>query len=100
MVDLWCVLYRYMMGIHTRHWAWLTFFTIQVPLIALESIGKKLMKRYHLHLPHWVSIMATMAVLLWIADAFFFPPCLETGLADRVLHAIQGNVRQLVTLFS
>lgn len=90
------LLFRYLMGIHTRNWAWLTFFSIQVPFMALETVSKKLMKQYHLHLPRWLSVLVTMAVLLFLADTFFFPPCLETGLADRVLYAIKGNVSQLV----
>jgi len=86
-----------MMGIHTRNWAWLTFFSIQVPFMALETVGKKLMKQHNLHLPRCLSVLMTMAVLLFLADAFFFPPCLETGLADRVLYAIKGNVSQMFT---
>lgn len=85
------------MGVHTRNWQWLTFFSIQVPLMALEAVGKKLMKRYRLRLPRWISVVMTMTVLLWLADAFFFPPCLETGLADRVLYAIKDNISQLAS---
>ncbi len=91
------LLSRYMMGIHTHNWAWLTFFSIQVPFMALETVGKKVMKQQHMRLPRWLSILMTMAVLLFLADTFFFPPCLETGLADRVLYAIKGNVSRLVT---
>lgn len=83
------------MGTHTHQWKWLTFFTIQSPLLALEAFGKKLMKRYSLHLPHVVNILATMVVLMWLADKFFFPPCLETDLADRVVMAVNDNFKQL-----
>lgn len=91
------VMSRYMMGVHTRNWQWLTFFSVQVPLMALEAVGMKLMKRYRFRIPQWLPVVMTMTVLLWLADAFFFPPCLETGLADRVLHAIKGNISQLVS---
>lgn len=91
------LLSRYMMGIHTHNWAWLTFFSVQVPFMALETVGKQVMKQQHMRLPRWLSILMTMAVLLFLADTFFFPPCLETDLADRVLYAIKGNVSRLVT---
>ena len=87
------------MGTHTRHWAWLLFFTSQIPLLALESYGKKLLKQQHWRIPNWSSILLTMAVLLWLADSFFFPPCLDTGLADRVVDAVKANVNQLTALF-
>ena len=82
------------MGTHTHQWKWLSFFTIQIPLLALEAFGKKQMKRYGLRLPRLLSISATMAVLLWLADRFFFPPCLETDLADRVVKAVNDNFKQ------
>lgn len=88
-----------MMGVHTRNWAWLTFFSVQVPLMALEAMGKKLMKQNNLRLPRWLSISLTMAVLLWLADAFFFPPALDTGLADRVVDTIKRNASQLAGIF-
>ena len=88
------------MGRPTKNWAWLTFFAIQIPLLALEGLGKKLLKQQHWHVPRLISIIATQAVLLWLADAFFFPPCLDTGLADRVVDAIKGHVNQLVAFFN
>lgn len=92
------LLLRYMMGTHTQQWKWLTFFTIQSPLLALEALGKKQMKRYRLHLPHVVKILATMVVLMCLADRFFFPPCLETDLADRVVTAVNDNFKQVSML--
>lgn len=84
------------MGTHTHQWKWLSFFIVQVPLLALEAFGKKVMKRYNLRLPRLLSILATMVVLMWLADRFFFPPCLETALADRVVKAVSNNFKQLL----
>lgn len=86
------------MGTHTHQWKWLCFFTMQSPLLVLEAFGKKLMKRYGIHLPRPLSILATMAALLWMADKFFFPPCLNTDLADRVVDAVNNNFKSLCTL--
>lgn len=86
------------MGMHTHQWKWLCFFTMQSPLLVLEAVGKKLMKRYRVRLPRLPSILATMAILLWMADKFFFPPCLDTGLADRVVNAVNNNFKGLCTL--
>lgn len=83
------------MGTHTHQWKWLTFFTLQIPLLGLESFGKELMKRYGLRVPRPLSILATMAILMYLADLFFFPPCLETDLADRVVKAVNDNFKTL-----
>ena len=88
------------MGTTTHHWAWFTFFVVQVPLLALEGVGRKWMKQHSLQVPQWLSVLVTMAVLLWLADAFFFPPCIDTGLADRVVETIKVNINQLVRLVS
>ena len=87
------------MNTHTYHWKWLTFFTIQIPFLALEAAGKSLLKKHHLHVPRWISVLATLAVLMWMADTFFFPPCIETDLAERVVQTIKVNVSQLTRLF-
>lgn len=86
------------MGTHTERWKWLSFFSIQIPFLALEAYGKKLLRHCNFHIPRWISVSATLAVLLWMADTFFFPPCLETDLANRVVTAIKDNVSQLTAL--
>ena len=81
------------MGTHTHQWKWLCFFSLQTPLLVLEAVGKKVMKRHGVHLPRLPSILATMAALLWMADKFFFPPCLDTDLAGRVVGAVNSNFK-------
>lgn len=71
---------------------------MQAPLLVLEAVGKKLMKRYGLRLPRLPSILATMAALLWMADRFFFPPCLDTDLAGRVVDAVNNNFKAFTML--
>ena len=86
------------MGTHTQQWKWLSFFTIQIPFLALEAYSKRLLKQCNFQVPRWISVPVTLAVLMWMADTFFFPPCLETDLANRVVNAIKDNVRQLIAL--
>ncbi|KAL3155611.1 hypothetical protein ABBQ38_010865 [Trebouxia sp. C0009 RCD-2024] len=92
------LVYWYMMGMHTHQWKWLCFFTMQAPLLVVEALGKKLMKRHGVHVPRLPSILATMVALLWMADKFFFPPCLDTDLAGRVVTAVNNNFKDFSML--
>lgn len=71
---------------------------MQAPLLVVEALGKKLMKRHGVHVPRLPSILATMAALLWMADKFFFPPCLDTDLAGRVVDAVNNNFKDFSML--
>ena len=80
------------MGYHTTHWAWLTFFSIQAPVIAVETFVRQQLKQHRIHLPHVVQVFVTIAILLAIADAFFFPAVVNSGLADHVVESIKKNI--------
>lgn len=77
---------------------WFLFFTIQAPITALESEIKRWAKRREIALPRWLSIPLTLGLMLVLADWFFFPPCLITGLDDRVTNSMRNNVQGLLRL--
>ena len=88
------------MGYHTRHWGWLTFFSIQGPIVAVETVIRRQLKQHHIQLPRVVRIAVTVGVLLAIADTFFFPPLTHSGLADHVVELMKQNVDGLLGLSS
>ena len=88
------------MGYHTTHWAWLTFFSMQAPIIALETFVRQQLKQHRIHLPHVVQVFVTVAVLLTVADAFFFPPVVNSGLADHVVESIKKNIEGIAGMGS
>ena len=59
---------------------WLAFFSVQGPLCLAEAW----LSRQGVRLPRPVAVVATTAVLLLCANRFFFPPAVDTGLADKV----------------
>ena len=68
---------------------WLVFFSVQGPLLALEALVKAAGKRMGVKLPVLLAIPCTLGILLLLADKYFIPPVVDTGLVDLVLHSIQ-----------
>lgn len=88
------------MGYHTAHWAWLTFFSMQAPIIAVETFVRQQLKQHRIHLPHVVQVFVTTVVLLTVADAFFFPPVMNSGLADHVVESVKKNIEGIAGMGS
>ena len=89
---------RYLVGYHTAGWSWLVFFSMQAPLVAVETALRHLFKQKSIMVPHAVSVALTIAVLLATADVLFFPPVVDSGLADHVVESIKSNFESLITL--
>ncbi len=87
---------RYMTGVVS--WDWVVFFTLQGPLVLCEIVLKRLAKRNGIKLPAFVSVPITLAVLIFTAHLYFFPPCMRTGLADRVVNTIQQNFQSMLAV--
>ena len=74
-------------GIGWRWWGfWFSFFSLQGPLCLAETA----LSRRRVSLPRPLAVIATTAVLLVLGHSLFFPPAVQTGLADLVL----GSFRQ------
>lgn len=93
-------LYRYLMGQHSRHWGWLIFFSIQGPIVAIENVIKRQLKQNRIQLPWLLRVAMTIAALLTVADKYFFPPVVGSGLADHVVELMKQNVEGVVSLMT
>lgn len=86
----------YLTGRMTGHW--LLFFSMQAPLLAVESELRREMKRRGWHVPIWAAVPLTLSFLLLLADWLFFPPCFITKLDMRVTDSIRESLQ--ITLHS
>jgi D-alanyl-lipoteichoic acid acyltransferase DltB (MBOAT superfamily) len=72
--------------------SWLMFFTLQGPLLVLESLGRRYMRQNKMmpligmlnKIPHWLRILITLSVLLTLGDWYFFPHVLAMGIPQNV----------------
>ncbi|CAL8472040.1 g11582 [Coccomyxa elongata] len=67
---------------------WFIFFSIQGPLLAVESELRRWARRNKVEVPHWMAILVTLTLLITLGDFFFFKPPMETGLADTVVESL------------
>ncbi|EFJ41473.1 hypothetical protein VOLCADRAFT_121638 [Volvox carteri f. nagariensis] len=73
-------------------WKWTVFFWIQAPLLTLESLAGRAMRRAGLQLPRPVAIVLTLVVLELLAyDLFFGFVEKDTDLASRVVAAVSSG---------
>lgn len=73
---------------------------MQAPLIAIETTLRHLLKQKTMKLPLVISVALTIAILLAIADVYFFPPVVDSGLADHVVESIKSNFEGLINFVS
>ena len=69
---------------------WLVFFSLQGPLVILESYVKR---HCGFRLPRWCQIVATISLLMLLGHFFFFPPA-HTAELDDVFFA---SIKQLAS---
>ena len=74
---------------------WLCFFAMQGPMLAVESVLKRWMRKGKREVPLWAAILLTWSVLLAAAHLFFFPPPVESGLADAVVSRLGETYARL-----
>lgn len=67
---------------------WFIFFSIQGPLLAVESELRRWARRNKVEVPRWIATLVTLTLLITLGDFFFFKPPMETGLADRVVESL------------
>ena len=84
-----CLLRRYLMGRITG--LWFAFFAVQGPLLWAEGVLRRWGRARGWSVPRAVAIPLTLGTLLTIGHVLFFPPCTETGLADRVVDNIRDT---------
>jgi hypothetical protein len=65
---------------------WLTFFTLQGPLVLLESY---ITKNCGFKLPRWCQIFLTLSVLLLVGHHFFFPPVVNAELDQMFYTSVE-----------
>lgn len=64
---------------------WLTFFSVQGPLLVMESMARRWMKLRGLAVPKVLSIPLTLGLMLFLGDLFFFPDVTRMGIAGQVV---------------
>ena len=76
---------------------WLVFFSMQGPMLAVESVLRRWLRKSKREVPLWAAIPMTWSVLLAAAHLFFFPPPVESGLADAVVSRLGETYARLWT---
>jgi hypothetical protein len=69
---------------------WITFFTVQGPLLVFESIGRRWMKLRGIAISKFFSIPLTLGILLVLGDLLFFPGVRSNGIAEQVVKNLYG----------
>ena len=65
--------------------------SLQGPMVLLEHLIRSQLKQRHAQPPRWLSIPFTLATLLAVGHMYFFPPPMDSGLADRVVVSIKQS---------
>lgn len=91
-----CLVCRYVQGYVTGQW--FTFFAIQGPIVLMETLLLAALARGGVTIPKPLAVVGALTVLIATGDMFFFPPCLDTGLADRVVQSIKGTFDGLLAV--
>ncbi|GLC34462.1 hypothetical protein PLESTM_000197700 [Pleodorina starrii] len=78
-------------------WKWTVFFYMQAPLMSLEALGNRLLRRAGVQLPRPLTILLTLAALEVMAyDLFFGFVERDTDLAHRVVTAVTSSYAGLL----
>ncbi|KAL3134953.1 hypothetical protein ABBQ32_007913 [Trebouxia sp. C0010 RCD-2024] len=64
---------------------------IQAVVIGTEGLGRKLLKRYNVKVPRLLAIGVTVALQMWLAHIFFFPPCTDADMTGKVMGGLLRN---------
>jgi hypothetical protein len=74
---------------------WLAFFSLQGPVILIEMVVQRLIRKSGWQVPKWARVAVTLYVLMGLGHLFFFPPPVQSGLADRVTGSIKESFSAL-----
>jgi len=64
---------------------------LQGPMMLVEHVVRGQLKQRQMQPPQWVSIPLTLTILMAVGHMYFFPPPMDSGLADRVVASIKEN---------
>ena len=65
---------------------WLAFFSVQGPLVIAESFARRLLRARCIGgVPKFISIPATLGLLLTLGDLLFFPDVTRMGIVSQIL---------------
>ncbi len=66
-------------------------------MMLVEHLVRSQLKQRHMQPPQWVSIPLTLTVLMAVGHLYFFPPPMDSGLADRVVASIKDNYQSVAS---
>lgn len=88
---LWHMLiFYYATGLVTYHW--LTFFTVQGPIMVAETLLKHYAKKAGFKLPYPVQVFLANFLLIVVARPLFFGPCDWSGLCTAMMDNVKSSV--------
>jgi hypothetical protein len=71
---------------------WLTFFTLQGPLLVLESVARRWLRVQGTVVPKFLSIPLTLGLILTLGDLFFFPDVVRMGIAGQIVQNLYDMI--------
>ena len=71
---------------------WLAFFSLQGPIIVLESLARRIARLYKIRVPNFVAVPLTIGALLLLGDAFFFYDINRMGIPAQVVGNIHATL--------
>jgi hypothetical protein len=76
---------------HIWTWHWFSFFSLQAPIITVESLLIRAAKARSFTLPRPVSIFLTNFLLIVVANPLFFGPCDWSGMCHAMMSSIYNG---------
>jgi hypothetical protein len=90
------ILFFYLTGSFRGSWRWLLFFALQAPLIAAETVVRRLWRQnVRVTVPAVVKVVATNALLAVLADALFMEPLRQHGVVQAMVEEGLGFGKML-----
>ena len=73
---------------------------VQAVLVGIEALGRTLLRRYKVTVPRVLAVTITVPLQMWLAHTFFFPPCTDADMTQKLLGGLVRNFQALQALLT
>ena len=78
-------------------WPWLCFFLLQIPIIVVERVVLRMLRRKQIVIPKFVLITYTVCTVAYLTSKFFWPPVEEPPfILQRTIKSADDMLRALL----